>query len=115
MTSGSLWNYYRDEVNDSTDETDNNDNKINNNKPTTSKPFKYKTKITRKRLDNTSKLNAEVVVPLKYLSRFWRSLDLLLINCERELDLSYSEECIIKEVSRTFTAVDPNADPVVYE
>ena len=45
ITSGSLWNYYRDEVNDSADKTDNNDNMINNNKTTTSKSFKYKTKI----------------------------------------------------------------------
>ena len=45
------------------------------------------------------KINAEVVVPLKYLSNFWRSLDLPLINCEIELDLSRSKECIIPEVS----------------
>ena len=45
MTSGSLWNYYRDRVNDSANETDNNDNKINDNKTATSKSFEYKTKI----------------------------------------------------------------------
>ena len=32
MTSGSLWNYYRDEVNDAANENDNANNKINNNK-----------------------------------------------------------------------------------
>ena len=31
MTSGSLWNYYRDEVNDAANENDNANNKINNN------------------------------------------------------------------------------------
>ena len=36
MTSGGLWNYYRDEINDSASETDNNDKMINNNKTTTS-------------------------------------------------------------------------------
>ena len=44
-------------------------------------------------------LDAEVVVPLKDLSNFWRSFDLLLINCEIELDLSCSKECQISEIS----------------
>ena len=42
MTSASLWNYYRDEVND--DETEIENNFRINNKTTTSKSFKYKTK-----------------------------------------------------------------------
>ena len=33
-------------------------------------------------------LCAEVAKPLRYLTNFWRSLDLALINCEMELDLS---------------------------
>ena len=37
---------------------------------------------------NNNRLDGEVVVPLKCLSNFWRSYDLLLINCEIELDLS---------------------------
>ena len=37
MTSGSLWNYHRDEVNDSANEVDDNDNMINNSKIATSK------------------------------------------------------------------------------
>ena len=41
MASGNLWNHcYRDEINDSADETDNNDNTINNSKTATSKSFK---------------------------------------------------------------------------
>ena len=44
MTSGSLWNYYRDEVNYSANEIDD-DNTVSNNKTTTSKSFKYKTKM----------------------------------------------------------------------
>ena len=47
MASGSLWNYYREEVNDSADETDDDDNMINNNKTTTSKSFKYRKKNDR--------------------------------------------------------------------
>ena len=47
----------------------------------------------------------EVVVPLKYLSNFWKSLDLPLINCEIELDFSWSRYCVIIEISRTYGAV----------
>ena len=46
-------------------------------------------------------INAEVVVPLKYLSSFWGFFYLTLIHCEIELDLSWSKECILSEVSIT--------------
>ena len=49
--------------------SDNSDNIINNNK-TTSKSFKYKTKIIERAANDNSRLNAEVVVSLKYLSNF---------------------------------------------
>ena len=88
MTSGSLWNSYRDEVKYSANEIDNNDNQINSNKTTTSKSFEYKTKIIGSTLNI---LDKEVIVQLKYVSNFWRFLDLPLINCEIELDLSWSE------------------------
>ena len=58
-------------------------------------------------------LNAEIVVPLKYLSNFWRPLGLPLRNCEIELDLRWSKTCVISEISKTFREV-PNADPVEY-
>ena len=43
MTSRSLWNYYRDEVNDDENENDNANSRINNNKAITSKSFEHKT------------------------------------------------------------------------
>ena len=70
-------------------------------------------KITEKTPINTSRLKAEVIVPLKCLSNFLRSLDFPLTKWEIELYLWWSKECIITEVSRTFRAVDPNTDPVV--
>ena len=115
MTSGSLWNCYRDEVNNSANETDDNDNMINSIKTTTSKSFKYKTKVIGSTSNNNSRLNAEVAVPLKYLSNFWRSLDLCLISCEIEPDLRWTRNCVISEVLRAFREVDPNTDPVAYE
>ena len=115
ITSGSLWNYYRDEINDDENDNGDNDNRINSNKTIKGKFFKYKTKIIGSTPDNASRLNAEVVVPLVYLSNFWRYLDLLLINCEIKLDLRWARNCIISDISRTFGAVDPNANPVVYQ
>ena len=97
MISGSLWNY-NDEVNGSAKNSDDNDNMINNNKTTTSKFFEYKTKIIESIPNNNNILNAEVVVKLKYLSNFWRSLDLLLINCEIELDLRWTKNCVMTEI-----------------
>ena len=62
MTSGRLWNYYRDEVNNHANENDDaNNNEINNN-TIKSKSFEYKRKIRRTLADN-NKLDAEIVVP----------------------------------------------------
>ena len=52
--------------------------------------------------NNNNILHAEVVVPLKYLSNFWRYLDLSLINCEVELDLSWTKTCVLSEISKAF-------------
>ena len=60
---------------------------INNNETATSKTFNYKLKLIGSKPGNASRLNI-VVVLLKFLSKFWRSLDVPLINCEIELDLS---------------------------
>ena len=42
-------------------------------------------------------LNVEVTISPKYLSNFWRFLDLPLINCEIELDLSWAKDCVLIE------------------
>ena len=63
--------------------------------------LKFKTKIIGSTLNDNNTLDAKLVVPLKYLSNFWRSLDLPLINCEMELDLPWSKESIISEISIT--------------
>ena len=56
MTSGSLWNYYRDDINDDENEIDDNAEKIYNNK-------KSKTKKVGATQDNANRLNAKVFVP----------------------------------------------------
>ena len=87
MASGSFWNYYRGKMNDNANETVAN-YRLNNSKTITSKSFEYKTKTIASTSDNDNKFDTEVVVPLKYLSNLWRSLNLVLINCEVELDLA---------------------------
>ena len=102
MTSESLWNFYRDEINDSTNENNHANNyRIIIKKTTTSKSFDHKTELIGSTPDNNSRLNAEAVVLLKYLNNFWRSLDLPLIICEIELELTWSKYCVISEISRT--------------
>ena len=88
MKLGSLLNYYRDEVNDNANENNADKYRINNINTITSKSFEYKVELIGSTPTDNNTLNAEVVVPLKYLSNFWRFLDLSLINCQIELDLS---------------------------
>ena len=110
-----MWNYYKDEVNDPANEkNDANNFRINIRKTTSSKSFEYKTKSIGSTPTNDCRFDAEGFVSLKYLSNFWRSLDLPLINCEIELDLPWSRYCVISEVSRTSRGVS-NTDPVRYK
>lgn len=51
-------------------------------------------------------LSVEVFIPLKYLSKFWKSVDLLLINCNEEFDLSWTEECVLIVNHNNLTDVD---------
>ena len=81
--SGNLWQYYRDEPalynNDAIIEfpADNNNSVL----------FKFKEKITVKTGNNGGK-NVKIMVPLKYLSNFGRTLEMSLINCEISLLLT---------------------------
>ena len=57
--------------------------------------FKSKTKITGKPLEAGNTKDVEIMIPLKYLSNFWRSLEMLLINCEVNLFLTWSPTSVI--------------------
>ena len=80
-TTGSLSNYYRDKPNSITD-NDNITHSILN-----SESFHYKANFMENGVthNNLTKNDVKVVVPLKHLSNFWRSLNIPLINCEVEL------------------------------
>ena len=60
-----------------------------------SESFKSKIKITGKTPDNGNENDVEIMVPLKYLSNFWRTLEMPLINCEVSLMLTWSSTCVI--------------------
>ena len=56
--------------------------------------FNLQVKFTDQVGNNGTK-NVEIMVPLKYLSNFWRNLEIPLINCEITLDLNWSKNCVI--------------------
>ena len=37
----------------------------------------------------------DIIVPLKYLSKFWKTLEMPLINCKISLQLKWSKNCIL--------------------
>ena len=85
-TSGSLFNYYRDEPKEHT--IGDGDNAVNISIKN-SKSFDYKTKIVRNlAAGELEKDDVEIAIILKYLGNFWRSLDRPLINCEMTLTLN---------------------------
>ena len=87
-TFGSLWHYYRDEPFLASGAIA--DFPASNN--SNSALFQFKRKITG-RTGNDGTKNVKIRVPLKYLSTFWRTLEMPLINCEISLILTWSDRC----------------------
>ena len=81
-TSGRLWQYYKDDLNDNISDS-----------------FKPKIKITGKTPDDGNTKDVEIIVPLKYLSNFWRTLKITLINGEVNLILTWSSNCVISSAN----------------
>ena len=105
-TIGTLQNYYR--------------NKPINPLSSDSESFKYKTSITGKtynlgasddgyNADKVGKNGTEVVVLLKQLSNFWRTLNIPMINCEMELVLTWYKNYVLADV--TVRDAGNNDDP----
>ena len=90
-TTGSLWNYYRDEPNSGTDANNITHSILN------SKSFDYKANFIEDGItqNNLTKNNVKTVVPLKHLSNFWRSLTIPLINCEIKFILTWFKNCVL--------------------
>ena len=95
-TLGSLWHFKRDDV-----PTDNADLSTNN-----SHSFKYQAALVGK-TENVAAggkrfvKNTKIVVPLKHLNNFWRSLKILLINWKVYLELNWIENCILSSAGNS--------------
>ena len=89
-TTGSLWQYCKDIT----------ARNINNNAIVVfgannlTDSFNFKVKFTGQTGDDGTKV-VEIMVPLKYLSNFWRTLEMPLINCEVNLILTWSSTCVL--------------------
>ena len=88
-TTGSLWQYGKDiparnANNEITEFTEAN----------LTDSFNFKIKITSQTGNDGTK-DVEIIVPLKYLSNFWRTLEMPLINCEVNLILTWSSTCVL--------------------
>ena len=95
-TSGSLWQFRGDEIEGNVDLT------VDNHIPNNSSSYKYKSSLI------TNRNGIKIAGPLKYLSNFWRSLQILLINCKVEFPLTWKENCILTSFAgnSTFTITD---------
>ena len=60
----------------------------------TTNSFNFKAKITGQTGEDETK-DVEIMVPLKYLSNFWRTLEMPLINCDVNLILTWPSTCVI--------------------
>ena len=87
--SATLYQYKRDEPPEA--------NAINDLRTDTSSSFKYKVSLLGNPVlvGNITKRSVKVVVPLKYLSNFFRSLEMPLINCKIKLNLTWKKECVL--------------------
>ena len=63
--------------------------------------------------NSLTKNDVKVVVPLKHLSNFWKSLNIPLINCEVELILTWFKNCVL--IDKLTRETDYDVDPNVYE
>ena len=106
-TSGSLWQCCKE-----IPAIDNNGAIVNFDGANTTDSFNFRTTITCQ-TNNNGIINVEIMVPLKCLSNFWRTLEMPLINCEIELILTWSRNCVIiytdvNDQVPTFTITETN-------
>ena len=88
-SSATLYQYKRDEPPEP--------NAIDDLTVDSSNSFKYKVSLLGNPVvaDNIAKRSVKGVVKLKYLSNFFRSLEMPLINCKIKLNLTWEKECVL--------------------
>ena len=95
--TSSLWQFKRDKQN------------MNNGNPANvttdvSTSFKYKSSFIKESTavnNNRVFKDVKIAVPLKYLSNFWKSLEMLLINCKIHLELNWTKDCVMSTIADT--------------
>ena len=107
--TGSFWNYYRDKPNSGTDANNINHSILN------SESFDYKANFIEDGVtqNNLTKNDVKIVVPLKHLSNFWRSLNIPLINCKIEVIFTCLKICVL--ISKATREANYGANLVVYK
>ena len=103
-TSESLWGLKRDETVNNTDMTN------DDNAPS----FKYKAGLITDTKAGGTKDVVKIAVQLKYLSNFWRSLEMPLISCKVELSLKWIENCVLTTVDNASNATFKINDAKLY-
>ena len=58
---------------------------------------------------DSSRGDVKIAVPLKYLSNFWRSLEMPLISCKIYLELTWIENCVLPSAGRSATFIITDA------
>ena len=109
-TTRSLWFYSKDEApNFNADIGNNNNNNFNS--------FKYKAKllgttVTQATLNEADGIlkNATFAAPLKFLSSFWRLLEMTLINCKVELKRKWTKYCVLSGAGHDNDNDNDNSD-----
>ena len=76
--------------------------------------FKYKSNIIGDTKNNRTKNEVKIAIPLKYLSNFWRSLEMSLINCKVELSLNWIENCVLTTSANANKAIFNITDAKLY-
>ena len=109
-TTGSLWFYSKDEITNFNNDVENTDD---------FKCFKCKAKLLGNTVAQSDPNQAAGIlrnfiigVPLKYLSNFWRSLQMPLINCKIELKIKWTKHCVLAAVGSDNT--NDNLNNVVF-
>ena len=77
--------------------------------------FKYKANLTANSEADGTKKGVKIAVPLKYLSNFWRSLEMPLINCKVELSLKWIENCVLTSAAIGANANATGADSATFK
>ena len=109
-TTASVWFYSKDEATDFNNEIENTDD---------FKSFKYKAKLLENTVAqpapnqaNGIPKHAAIAASLKYLSNFWRSLEMPLINFKVELNLKWTKNFVLAAAGNDNT--NDNSNNIIF-